>query len=161
MNTHLQRLHTWIQTNTRSPFLLTLTSHRDLYPIHTSARITLSYRWAMRGKRSTNNLQTEYPHPAPSSCPAHRQDGRLHLCYFCQRPRRPNGHAGAVPGAVAGGLPERHVRGPKLGCEGLELHKDVIVDQKLLQSNWLPVLPIGGGKSFRCLVYLLAEESLR
>ena len=30
--------------------------------------------------------------------------------------------------------------------EELEVHKDEIVSQKLVQTSWLPVLPFGGGK---------------
>jgi hypothetical protein len=30
--------------------------------------------------------------------------------------------------------------------EEMELHKDLIVDKKLLQTSWLPVLPIGCGE---------------
>jgi hypothetical protein len=30
--------------------------------------------------------------------------------------------------------------------EEMELHKDVIVDKKLLQTSWLPVLPIRVGE---------------
>lgn len=37
---------------------------------------------------------------------------------FRQRPCRPDGYAGAVPGATACRLPEGHVRGRELGRRG-------------------------------------------
>lgn len=76
----------------------------------------------------------------------HRHDSRVHLAPLRQRPRRPDGYAGAVPSAAEGRLLKGIFVGVNWDVEEMELHKDVIVDKKLLQTSWLPVLPIGCGE---------------